>query len=104
MLSLKCFCMAVYPTVYSSSSIISSLNYPVSTSTKVAYAWILPKFYNDRMDSSAWDAYKSGLESERRTNQIDISAMFNLDDIEEPEGANLDARIDDAVWNVDPEK
>ena len=63
----------------------------------------LPKFYNDRMDSSAWDAYKSGLESERRTNQIDISAMFNLDDIEEPEGANLDARIDDAVWNVDPE-
>jgi len=36
MLSLKCFCMAVYPTVYSSSSIISSLNYPVSTSTKVA--------------------------------------------------------------------
>jgi len=64
----------------------------------------LPKFYNDRMDSSAWDAYKSGLESERRTNQIDISAMFNLDDIEEPEGANLDARIDDAVWNVDPEK
>ena len=30
--------------------------------------------------------------------------MFNLDDIEEPEGANLDARIDDAVWNVDPEK
>jgi hypothetical protein len=30
--------------------------------------------------------------------------MFNLDDIEEPEWANLDARIVDAVWNVDPEK
>ena len=34
---------------------------------------------------------------------MDISSIFNLDDIDEPEWANLNERIGDAVWNVDPD-
>ena len=55
------------------------------------------------IDPFAWESYKNGLAAEKRSKQMDISSMFNLDDIDEPEWANLNERICDAVWNVDPD-
>ena len=63
----------------------------------------LPKVYLENIDPFAWESYKNGLAAEKRSKQMDISSMFNLDDIDEPEWANLNERIGDAVWNVDPD-
>ena len=63
----------------------------------------LPKFYLENIDPFACESYKNGLAAEKRSEQMDISSMFNLDDIDESEWANLNERIGDAVWNVDPD-
>ena len=57
----------------------------------------------NNIDTYAWESYKSGLAEEKMSNQMDLKSMFNLSDIEEPQWANSDQRIDDAVWNVDPD-
>ena len=30
----------------------------------------LPKFYNDKLDQLAWECYKSGIEAEKREDQL----------------------------------
>ena len=61
----------------------------------------LPKFYNDKLDQLAWECYKSGIEAEKREDQLDLNKMFDIDDIEEPERLDLNAKIEDEVWNCD---
>jgi hypothetical protein len=54
-----------------------------------------PKVYLENIDPFAWESYKNGLAAEKLSKQMDISSMFNLDDIDEPEWANLNKRIGD---------
>ena len=55
----------------------------------------------DKFDQLAWECYKSGIEAEKREDQLDLNKMFEIDDIEEPERLDLNARIEDEVWNCD---
>ena len=65
----------------------------------------LPKFYNDKLDQLAWECYKSGIEAEKREDQLDINKMFDVGDIDEPEPESVPWKTNvlkiEWIW-VDP--